>query len=232
MTRLLTPLLIINTKNYLEVSGDKALGLAKAAEAVSHKIGVEIAVAPPTPFLGQIARAVSIPVLSQHVDTDMPGISTGAVVPEIVKSCGAVGSIINHSEKRIPYSLLKDTVNRMNSVGLFSVVCVQTAEEASKVAGLDVDFIAIEPPELIGSGIAVSKAKPEIVSRSVEAVRRVNGTVNVICGAGIVSGDDVASALRLGSAGVLVASGVVKSEDWSNKISELSIPLKSFSNPL
>lgn len=232
MTRLQTPILIINTKNYLEVSGDKSISLAKAAEAVSHKIGVEIALAPPIPFIGQIARAVSIPILSQHIDADLPGASTGAVVPEIVKSSGAVGSIINHSEKRIYYSLLKETINRMNLVGLVSVVCVKTSEEASKVACLDVDFIAIEPPELIGSGVAVSKAEPEIVSRSVETVRRVNSAVKVICGAGIVTGDDVESALLLGSAGVLVASGVVKSEDWTKKIFELAEPLKSFSNKL
>jgi triosephosphate isomerase len=71
-------------------------------------------------------------------------------------------------------------------------------------------MVAIEPPELIGSGRAVSKERPEIVSESVERIRSVNQNVRILCGAGITTGEDVYAALKLGAEGVLVASGVVK----------------------
>ncbi|MCL4437224.1 MAG: triose-phosphate isomerase [Thaumarchaeota archaeon] len=221
-----TPILIINMKNYTEVSGDQAVRLAKAAEEVAGELSVEIAVAPPLPSLGQVVQAVSIPVLAQHTDPAKEGSTTGAIVPEMVKALGAAGSLVNHSEKRLPFEVIGETVHRLKGIGLTAVVCAKTSDEVAQITGLGPDFVAIEPPELIGSGIAVSKAQPEIVSRAVEAARKVDHSVRVICGAGIVTGEDVASALKLGSVGVLVASGIVKAVDWQDKIRELALPLQ------
>ena len=74
-------------------------------------------------------------------------------------------------------------------------------------------MIAVEPPELIGSGIPVSKAQPEVVTGTVELVKQLNPNVVILCGAGITKGEDVAAALELGTEGVLVASGIVKAKD-------------------
>ncbi len=222
-----TPLLIINMKNYLEASGGKAVKLAQTAETVARELGVEVAVSPPPSYLGLVAEAVAIPVLAQHIDPAEPGSTTGAVVPEMVKALGAVGALVNHSERRISFNVLEQTVTRMEEVGLTQVVCAQTLGEVSRIAVLNPRFIAIEPPDLIGSGVAVSKTRPEVVTTSVEAARRVNPTVKVICGAGIVTGEDVKAALNLGSTGVLVASGIVKAPDWRSKIMELATPLKT-----
>jgi triosephosphate isomerase len=81
------------------------------------------------------------------------------------------------------------------------------------VASLKPDVIAIEPPELIGTGIPVSKAQPEVVTGTAKLVREVNKKVVILCGAGISRGEDVAAALKLGTQGVLVASGIVKAKD-------------------
>jgi len=51
------------------------------------------------------------------------------------------------------------------------------------------------------------------VSSTVELVKRVNPEVIILCGAGITTGEDVAAALKLGTQGVLVASGIVKAKD-------------------
>ncbi len=80
-------------------------------------------------------------------------------------------------------------------------------------ATLKPEMIAVEPPDLIGTGIPVSKAKPEVVTGAVELVKQVNPNVITLCGAGITKGKDVAAALRLGTEGVLVASGVVKANN-------------------
>jgi len=74
-------------------------------------------------------------------------------------------------------------------------------------------MVAVEPPELIGTGRPVSKVKPEVVSDAVKLVREVNPRVRVLCGAGITSGEDVRIALELGAEGVLLASSVVKAPD-------------------
>jgi triosephosphate isomerase len=72
-------------------------------------------------------------------------------------------------------------------------------------------MVAIEPPELIGTGRAVSKENPAIVTEAVKRIRRVNPSMAILCGAGISTGEDVYAALKLGANGILVASGVVKS---------------------
>jgi len=77
------------------------------------------------------------------------------------------------------------------------------------------DMIAVEPPELIGTGISISKARPELITESLKQIRKVNRSVKVLCGAGVTTAEDVSKALELGSEGVLVASGVVKSKDPS-----------------
>jgi len=93
------------------------------------------------------------------------------------------------------------------------VVCANSATVSAAASALKPEMIAVEPPELIGTGIPVSKAKPEIVADTVELVKRINPNVSILCGAGITRGEDVAAALRLGTEGILVASGVVKAKD-------------------
>lgn len=214
---------IINFKNYEEVSAANTLRLAKAAQKVADKLKIEIIVAPPQPALALVAKSVTIPVFSQHVDSEKAGSTTGYFVPEIVKSYGAVGSIINHSEHRIEVKSIAAVVERMRKVGMTSVVCARNPHEVMELSVFGPDYIAIEPPELIGSGRAVSKENPAIISKSIEAA---GSRTKIICGAGITDKSDVKAAMKLGSRGILVASGVVKAESWTDKIAELASGMK------
>jgi triosephosphate isomerase len=215
--------LIINFKNYEEVTADKAIKLAESARHVAEKLKIEIVVAPPQPVLALIAKSVQIPVICQHVDTEKMGPSTGFVVPEMAKSYGAVGSLINHSEHRIDMSSIRSLVERMRKIGMASIVCAQEPHEVVEISTFHPDFIAIEPPELIGSGRAVSKENPAIITKSVQGA---GSRSSVICGAGITDKDDVAKAMELGSQGILVASGIVKADSWERKITELASGMK------
>ena len=215
-------LLIVNLKNYSEVAGSYSIKLAMAAERVVPPSRVKIVVAPSAGSLAYVANAVSISVFAQHLDDSQIGSTTGFNVPEIAKSYGVSGSLINHSEHRISLSTISHLVERLRNLKMISVVCARTPREVMKLATFAPDYIAIEPPELIGSGVAVSKAKPSVITRSVDAVNRVNPDVSVICGAGIVSAEDVSAAINLGSKGILVASGVVKAKNWGVKIRELA----------
>jgi triosephosphate isomerase len=219
------PLILINFKAYREASGRRGLELAKVAEKVSKETGVTIGVAPQLTDLAFVAAQVDIPVFSQHVDDVPPGSYTGHVTLEAVKDAGAVGTMINHSERRVRADQVDVVVKRARELGLVTVVCTNTPEVTAAMAALGPDIVAIEPPELIGTGIPVSKAKPEVVTASVDLVRRINPNVKVLCGAGITTGDDVAAALRLGTVGVLLASGVVKAKDWEKAIRDLIEPI-------
>ncbi len=208
-----TPLILVNMKAYIEGVGHRALDLARDAEKISRETEICIGLAPQYTDLGNLAKAVKLPIFTQHMDPITPGSFTGHVLPEAVKGAGATGSLINHSEFRLKLAQIEAAIQRAEEVGLITVVCTNNSTVSASAAALNPDFIAIEPPELIGAGIAVSQAKPEIVTETVKAVERINPKVNVLCGAGITKGEDVASALRLGTKGVLVASGVVKAKD-------------------
>ena len=220
------PLVLVNFKTYGEGTGKKALELAKSCEKVSSEAGVCVGVAPQSADIAPIADAVSIPVFSQHVDPVSAGSFTGHVLAECVKEAGAVGTLINHSERRLKLADIDAIVTRARENTLISVVCSNNALVSAAAATLKPDMIAVEPPELIGTGIPVSKAKPEVVSGTVELVRRLNRDVVILCGAGITRGDDVAAALTLGTEGVLVASGIVKAKDPYTVLLEFAEAMK------
>jgi triosephosphate isomerase len=217
---------IVNFKNYPEILGKGSLRLAQAAERSGRSAGIDMVVAPPNPMLHTIASSVKIPVFAQRTDLGEQGKSTGATIAESLKAAGCAGSILNHSESRIPTEELGQIIAKMKSLGLKSCACAETTEETVRIAAMDPEFLAIEPPELIGSGVAVSKARPELIAATAKAVAEAGYRGRLLCGAGIVSGEDVAAAIRLGTQGVLVASSVVKAQSWPTKLEELAAAMR------
>jgi len=213
LTKVRTPIILVNFKTYSEATGKRAVKLAKIAENISIETKVCVGLAPQFADIAPIARVVSVPVFAQHIDPVKPGSFTGHVLAESVKEAGAVGTLINHSERQLKLADIDATIARAHEASLVSVVCANNTAVSAAVAALKPDMIAVEPPELIGTGIPVSKAKPEVVTDTVELVKQINPEVVVLCGAGITMGEDVAAALRLGTEGILVASGVVKAKE-------------------
>ncbi len=220
------PVIILNFKTYIEATGEKALKLAKIAEKVSKETGACIVVAPQITDLAVIAREVEIPVFAQHIDAIEPGSHTGHILAEAIKETGAKGTLINHSEKRIRIADIEYVVGKCKKLGLLSCVCANNPMVSKAVAVLEPDMVAVEPPELIGTGISVSKAKPEVVTNTVKLIRQVNPRVKILCGAGISYGEDVEKAIKLGVDGVLLASAYVKASDPEKKLKELVEGLK------
>jgi triosephosphate isomerase len=208
-----SPAIIVNFKTYLESTGKKAVELAKKAERVCRETNIYVGVAPQVADLSTVAQAVEIPVFAQHVDPIKPGGYTGHVLVEAVKEAGAIGTLINHSERRLKLSDIDEVLKLTREKGLMSIICANNPATSVAASSLKPDMVAIEPPELIGTGIPVSKAQPEIVMGTVRLVREVNKKVTILCGAGISHGEDVSAAMKLGTEGVLVASGIVKAKD-------------------
>jgi len=211
--KLKTPIIIVNFKTYLESTGLRAVELAKNAEKVSKETGASIVVAPQFADIARVAKTVEIPVFAQHIDPIKPGNSTGHILAESIKDAGAVGTLINHSERQLKLSEIEATISLVHEKGLISCVCANNPNVSAAVSSLRPDIVSVEPPELIGTGIAVSKAQPQVVTTTVNLVREINTDVTILCGAGISQSEDVSVALKLGTEGVLVASGIVKAKD-------------------
>ena len=212
---------IINCKNYEEISGEKIIKFVKTAEKISKKYKVKIAIAPPQHLIGVVSNS-TIPILAQHVDDSKVGSTTGFMIPELLKKSKVKGSLINHSEHRIDSKTISNLVTKLKDLKMISVLCVKDVAEARKYSKLNPDYIAIEPPELIGSGKAVSKERPELIEKAATAVKSSKNKTKLLCGAGIVSGEDVSKAIELGSKGILVASGIVKAKNWDKIMSEFA----------
>ena len=212
---------VINCKNYEEIAGDKIIKFVKIAEKISKKYKVKIAISPPQHLVGLVANN-SIPILAQHIDVSKVGSTTGFIIPELLKKSKVKGSLINHSEHRITSKEIEKLVLKLKELKMISILCVKDIAEVKKYVKLNPDYIAIEPPELIGSGKAVSKEKPELIAKAASIVNNSKNKTKLLCGAGIVSGEDVAKAIELGSKGILVASGIIKAKDWNKVISEFA----------
>ncbi|MDI6819427.1 MAG: triose-phosphate isomerase [Candidatus Hodarchaeaceae archaeon] len=208
-----TPLVIVNFKTYASATGERAVELARLIVEVASEKGISVAIAPQHADIHRVASVVDIPVLAQHVDPISPGGHTGWILPEAAKEAGAIGALVNHSEHRLRLFDIEQIIKRVKELGMVSIVCADNVSISKSVAALGPDMIAVEPPELIGSGISVSKVKPDVVRNTVEEVHKVNPDVRVLCGAGISVGEDVSVALQLGAEGVIIASGVVQAKD-------------------
>ena len=215
-------LAIVNFKAYESSSGLNAIKLAKICEKVAKKEKANIAVAVQPADVFAVAANVSIPVLAQHVDAIEFGKNTGWILPESVQQMGAIGSLVNHSEQQLPLAQIKKTIDRLHSLGMLAICCADTPAMAIKIAKLNPDMIAIEPPELIGGDIAVSQAKPQVITQTTGKIKN----IPVLCGAGVKTKDDVVKSVQLGAKGILVASGVTNAKNPEKVLTQLVRGLK------
>ena len=188
------------------------VAIADAVRGVSEETGVRIAVAPQTAHLHAVAET-GAETWGQHVSPVEHGSHTGSTLAEAVADAGAVGTLLNHSENRLKLADIDGSLDAAERADLETVVCANNPDQVGAAAALGPDAVAVEPPELIGTGTPVSKADPEVVTGAVEAAQAVDDSVSVLCGAGISTGEDLAAAAELGAEGVLLASGVAKADD-------------------
>lgn len=209
-------MIVVNFKTYSSATGKAAKQIGKACETAMGDTEVDILAAPQSADLLRL-EDLEVKVFSQHTDPVSPGSHTGSTVMETVKQAGAEGTLINHSEKRIPEEKIRKTVERAREKNLTTIVCAQSPEECGRFAEFKPDYIAYEPPELIGGDTSVSDAHPELISRAVEE----SGDVPTLTGAGIKDHEDVRKSLEHGCKGVLIASGVIKTDDSLEELKEL-----------
>ncbi len=221
------PIVAVNFKAYYPYSfGENALRIARDAKKVWEETGVEIILIPPYTEIKsvlEVVKGTEIKVYAQHADPVEPGARTGFIPLEGLKEAGVHGVLLNHSEHRLKLADINWLIKKAKELGLRTLVCADVPETGAAVAVLKPDMVAVEPPELIGTGIPVSKAKPEVITRSVELIRKVNREVIILTGAGISKGEDVYAAIKLGTSGVLVASAIVKAKNPYEVIKDMAL---------
>jgi len=211
------PLILVNFKTYESAIGTRAVELAKIHECIALETGASIAIAVGALDITAVAAAVDIPVFAQHVDMAGLGSYTGQLSPIAVRAAGAAGTLLNHSEHRMPERVAAAHA-AAKAAGLITVTCVENEAEAAQFAELQPDFIAVEPPELIGGDISITTADPDIISQANELI----GGTALLVGAGVKTGADVHTAIQLGAAGVLLASGITQAADPAAVLRDLA----------
>ena len=121
----------------------------------------------------------------------------------------------------MPLEDIHKSLELCRKYGLASFVCAQDNDEVRSIAKLNLDFIAIEPPELIGGNVSISESTPESIKQAVADLEKVFPNTQLLCGAGINTRKDVEKAIQLGAKGILVASVVVKAENIEETLEEL-----------
>lgn len=207
-------MIIINTKAYRKGVGNELEQLVKTCTDSVDPDNLIFSVQPEDLLR---LEDKDVEVFAQHIDSVEPGSHTGSILAEGVKDAGASGTLINHSENRLEKEEIKACVEKADQLGLTTVVCAQSPEECRELKEFDPDYIAFEPPELIGGDTSVAEAEPEIIEEAVEAA----APVDALTGAGIHTTKDVSKSIELGCKGVLVASGVVKAENPGEEVKEL-----------
>ena len=216
-----TPIVILNYKTYLESSGENALELARALKSASEESGITMVAAPQAADIYRIQDQISLPIFAQHIDPITPGGHTGSNLIETLIEAGISGSLINHSENRMKLADIDEVIQLCKQNDIESCVCTNNIATSKAIATFSPDAVAVEPPELIGTGIPVSQAQPEVVEDSVKGVKSINKKIKVLCGAGISTGDDMKAAMDLGADGVLLDSVIVKAENPKEALLDL-----------
>lgn len=209
-------MIVVNFKTYKEATGFRAVRLAQVCRAVSQETGVRIVAVPQVADLRNCVET-GVETWVQHIDTVEQGKKTGWIAVEDVEEAGARGTLLNHSEHKISPEQISMIVEQTKGMAFELCLCAGDENEALELDKLGVNYIAYEPPELIGStDRSVATEKPEVIEKIVKALK-----TPVLVGAGVNSAEDVKVGLSLGAKGVLMASGVVLAADPEKVLREL-----------
>src|SRR3989344_7098234 len=190
-------MIVINFKNYKV--GKESVKLAKSIE----KYLPRAIVCPPVIDVDEIVEKTGLKVYAQHVDNVSGERGTGWVLSSVLKKVGVSGTLLNHSEHRLDFETIKETIARCRIEGLKVILCAENIAEAERFKALKPEAIAFEDKDLIGSGKSITSYRSEEI-RKFAGVMKGSG-IKALCGAGISNAEDVRVAFELGCDGILIA---------------------------
>lgn len=216
---IIPPFFTVGPKAYLY--GEGVLRLAQYADKLSQRYRVQIIFTPQYVDIPILARQTEhILVFAQHMDSLRPGRGVGSILPEAVKAAGASGVMLNHAERGLSMAEIERAIQRADEVGLASMVCAGTLDEAAAIAYMAPNIILAESPDLIG----VRKRRPEdqlVIPRFNETVWNINPEIRLLHGAGIGCGQDVYDIVMAGAQAAGSSSGIMLADDPSQMLEEM-----------
>lgn len=219
------PIFEMGLKGYLY--GKEALEFAKAAGIISKKYKISIIFDPQYVDIPKIVEeAESLYIFAQHMDSVEIGRGIGSILPEALKEASVVGTILNHSERRVKLGEIYQTIKRADDVGLATLVCADSPQEAAAVAQLNPNIVLAEPPQLIGTGKPVGKLLEDFISETIDLVKKINPEIIICSGAGVSNADDIKKMIRLGAKSTGSTSAILKADDPARKLEEMVKALK------
>ena len=215
-------MIFVNFKTYKNGSGERAVVLVKIMGNVAASTQIKIIPVVQLIDLRSVVSVTKLEVWVQKIDPISYGAHTGAALPEEVVNAGARGTFLNHSENKIQeFEDLRTSIEKARQVGLKTLLFSSSLQELERNTALKPDFLAYEPPELVGSTeTSVATAQPEIIAKAVVIAK--NAGVPLVVGAGINSQNDVRKSLQLGAVGVAVATDVVKATKPREELMDLT----------
>jgi len=216
-------MIVVNFKTYDQATGDRAVALAQICKTVGDATGVRVIAVPQAADIKACVQT-GVECWAQHVDAVDPGRHTGFTLLEDVMAAGAKGTLLNHSEHKLDWEVLKNTLVRVDEK-LEVCVCAVNLEECQRIATLQPKYVAYEPSEFIGNkDLSVATERGDVIKQVVEVLQG----MPIIIGAGIHSPADVQAGLAFGAKGVLVATDVVLAQDPAYELNELAQAFKWF----
>jgi len=205
-------MIYINFKTYPAGTGPQAVEMAEMIRRVSLVVGIPVTPVVQAFSAYQVSQVNQDWAWGQHADAIKYGSHTGWILPEGWKQAGINGVVLNHAEHKLQFDTLKMTVDRCRAVGLSIGICADSLQEVEKILPLTPDWIAYEPPELIGrSDISVATAEPDVVKSAVALTT--DSDTKLLIGAGIHDANDISIGLQLGAAGFFIASAIMKADN-------------------
>lgn len=215
-------MIFVNFKAYQQGIGEAAVKMAEILEDVAHETQIKIIPVVGSGDIREVTSATILEVWAQKIDPFEPGAHTGSILAETVIEDGAAGTFLNHSESRLAsYEELAKASDRAKLVGLKTLIFAKDIEDLKNVSSLTPNYVAYEPPELIGSSeVSVATAKPEVIKEAAEIARLAG--IPLIVGAGVHSAEDVRKSMELGAAGIAIASDIMKAENPKKELLDLT----------
>lgn len=207
--KLRTPFFVVNPKAYLY--GEKALSLAKIADEAAGELDIDILFTVQHVDVTKIRQATKhLFITVQHLDGIEVGRGMGYILPEALREAGVDATFLNHAEHQMELGKLVKAIERSNEMGILTIACADSIEEARAIALLAPDVMVCEPTALIGTGQASDDSYKVETNR---AVREINPDILMLQAAGISTVKDVEDALLTGADGTGGTSGIVCAED-------------------
>ncbi|MBS6644261.1 MAG: triose-phosphate isomerase [Clostridiaceae bacterium] len=211
------PFFVVNPKAY--IYGEESVRLAKYADRLAEESDVDVFFTGQLIDLPSVKRETShVIVTAQHMDGLVPGRGMGHVLPEALAGAGVEAVFLNHAEHAMSVSQLARAMSRADELGILTIVCADSVEEAGALAGLHPDIMVCEPTSLIGTGKVSGGGYMEATRR---AVKEVSPDTLVLQAAGISTGDDVYQAIMSGADGTGATSGIVAAADPYQAMKEM-----------